>query len=302
VQQDFDGCLLEFRHFGVPDLSVGSGSPGRSPARQARPASRETGRRPPRAGRDPTRHPTLYTTTHRWRAAVVAALAIVIASSTPAPVVLATPGLAGPTPAGSTARHGTTSAPASRPLPSRAVVTLASVAVDSRRFVLPAEPSNARALDTLAPGARTRDSLARVPEPPSAKVAPAAPTAAPAPTQSAPRAVVRAAGRPARLWAQLRDGLTVAGVATWYFGTRGYAGIPHVAMPGARYLAQGRTAPRALVCAGERCTVVRVVDACGCSAGTQRARVVDLSAAALIRLGLDHRRGVYQVRVTLLAP
>jgi hypothetical protein len=108
--------------------------------------------------------------------------------------------------------------------------------------------------------------------------------------------------RPARLWAQLRDGLTITGVATWYPGTRGYAGIPHVAMPGARYLAHGRTAPRALVCAGDRCTVVHVVDACACFAGTRQARVVDLSAPALSRLGLDHRRGVYQVRVTLLEP
>jgi len=133
-------------------------------------------------------------------------------------------------------------------------------------------------------------------------LAPAALAAPPAPSRSAPRAVVQAAERPARLWAQLRDGLTVSGVATWYPGTRGYARIPHVAMPGARYLTRGRSAPRARVCAGHRCTVVRVVDACACSVGTRRARVVDLSATALIRLGLDHRRGVYQVRVTLLAP
>jgi rare lipoprotein A (peptidoglycan hydrolase) len=45
-----------------------------------------------------------------------------------------------------------------------------------------------------------------------------------------------------------------------------------------------------------------VVDACACFAGTRQARVVDLSATALLRLGLDRWRGVYQVRVTLLAP
>jgi rare lipoprotein A (peptidoglycan hydrolase) len=73
-------------------------------------------------------------------------------------------------------------------------------------------------------------------------------------------------------------------------------------MPGARFLARGSGTPRARVCADGRCTVVRVVDACGCHVGTSRARVVDLSAATLQRLGLDPARGVYRVRVTLLAP
>jgi len=199
-------------------------------------------------------------------------IAVIVSSTPPSSVRAALPDLAGPAPASAIPRDGTTSAPAALPLP-------------------------ARALDTLA----------RVPEPTPAAptpaaLAPAALAAPPAPSRSAPRAVVRAAERPARLWAQLRDGLTVSGVATWYPGTRGYARISHVAMPGARYLTRGRTAPRALICAGHRCTVVRVVDACSCSVGTRQARVVDLSATALMRLGLDHRRGVYQVRVTLLAP
>ncbi len=99
---------------------------------------------------------------------------------------------------------------------------------------------------------------------------------------------------------QLRDGLTVEGVATWYPATRGCAGIPHVAMPGARDLPRGRTAPRAKVRSAGRCTIVRVVDACACHVGTGRARLVDLSAPTLHRLGLDPGRGVYRVRVTLL--
>jgi hypothetical protein len=119
----------------------------------------------------------------------------------------------------------------------------------------------------------------------------------PAPTR--PR-IVAAARRPARLWAQLRSGLTVRGVASWYGATRGYAGIAHVAMPGARYLARGRAVPRARVCVGDRCTVVRVVDACGCHARTPRARVADLSWTTLRRLGLDPRRGVYLVNMTLI--
>ena len=220
-------------------------------------------------------------------------LAVIVSSTPPSGVLAALPRLADPAPAGAIPGDGNTSTPATWPLPSRAAVGPAAVALDSQEFApLPAVRFGARALDTPA----------RVPEPAAAALAPAAPPAARAPTTSPPRAVVRAAGRPARLWAQLRDGLTVSGVATWYLGTRGYAGIPHVAMPGARYLTRGRTAPRALVCAGHRCTVVHVVDACACFVRTRHARVVDLSATALTRLGLDRRRGVYQVRVTLLAP
>jgi hypothetical protein len=224
---------------------------------------------------------------------VAAVLLTVVVSSTPHSGTLAAlPHRTGAAQAGPISRDDSAPAPARRPLPPRAAGTPAAVADDSEVVPLPAVPASARALDALA----------RVPEPSPTAVATAAPTAAPALAASASPAVVRAAGRPAGLWAQLRDGLTVAGVATWYPGTRGYAGIPHVAMPGARYLAHGRTAPRAQVCAGDRCTVVRVVDACACFVGTRRARVVDLSATALLRLGLDHRRGVYQVRVTLLAP
>jgi hypothetical protein len=183
---------------------------------------------------------------------------------------------------------------------------------------LRAGPSEARALDVLGSvTARDRPQPTPVVLGPATPAPTPAPTrspkpaadrsAAPAPTRTAqpagPRVrLARAATRPDRLWAQLRRGLTVTGQATWYAGTRGYTGIAHVAMPGARYLARGRSAPRAQVCAGGRCTVVAVVDACACRAGTPRARVADLSVTTLRRLGLDPRRGVYQVRVTLLAP
>jgi rare lipoprotein A (peptidoglycan hydrolase) len=118
-------------------------------------------------------------------------------------------------------------------------------------------------------------------------------------TASAARAV-RAAARPAAMWSQLRRGLAVTGRATWYGASRGYSGIPHVAMPGARYLARGRSAPRARVCVNGRCAVLPVVDACGCHVGTPGARIVDLSVAALQRLRLDPGKGVYRVRVTLV--
>jgi rare lipoprotein A (peptidoglycan hydrolase) len=103
------------------------------------------------------------------------------------------------------------------------------------------------------------------------------------------------------MWAQLRRGLTVTGRATWYGATRGYADVAHVAMAGARYLPRGRSAPRARVCVDGRCAVLPVVDFCGCHVGSGRPRIVDLSAGALRRLKLDPSRGVYNVRVTLVA-
>jgi hypothetical protein len=166
---------------------------------------------------------------------------------------------------------------------------------------LAADATEARNLASAAPvsGEAIRGS---VPLAVAAVVAAPAPrTVPPHPRSTRPR-VVPAAWRPARLWAQLRAGLTVTGEATWYFGTRGYAAIAHVAMPGARYLPRGRGTPRARICAGGRCTTVMVVDSCACRAGTPQARLVDVSATALRRLGLDPSRGVYQVRVTLLIP
>ncbi len=151
------------------------------------------------------------------------------------------------------------------------------------------------------------------PEPtPTAEPTPA-PTAEPTPEVSTavvtppdpppgPR-VVPAAKKPARLWAQLRRGLTVKGRASWYSATLGYPGVAHVAMPGARYLPRGKDGvPRARICASGRCVVVRVVDRCGCYARTPRARVVDLSLATLRRLRLDPSQGLYRVKVTLIKP
>ena len=230
---------------------------------------------------------------------MAAALLTLIVSSTPPHGVLAAlPTSAGLTPTGAMPHDRDTPAPTPTSaswLPSRA-----SAAPDSRAF----DPLAIVPVDAWALAA-----VAREPAPTPIPLALTALGAAPSPARgatparsAAARVVVRAAARPARLWAQLRHGLTVTGRATWYSGTRGYAGIPHVAMPGARYLARGGSAPRARVCASGRCVIVRVVDACGCHVGSRRARVADLSATALRRLRLDPGRGVYRVRVTLLAP
>ena len=223
---------------------------------------------------------------------MAAALLTLFVGSTPAPDALAAPpALADPVSTDGKPRDIATPAADSGPLLSLAAAPLASPTPDT----LPDVPADAGVLDTAAPAAV---------QPAPAEPAPAEPAAArhTAARPAAPSAVVRAAAHPARMWAQLRGGLTVSGVATWYSGTRGYAGIAHVAMPGARYLARGRSAPRARVCAGGRCITVRVVDACACHVGSRHHRVADLSATARRRLGLDPRRGVYNIRVSLLAP
>lgn len=226
---------------------------------------------------------------------MVAALLTLIVNATPAPGVLAPlPALADSAPVEGILPDVDPSAPTIADLPLTPAVALDSPDLHD----LPATPAEARALDAAASEAPVALTASEAPAPPAAAAQPAPAAAQPA----APRAAVRAATRPAKLWSQLRRGLTVRGAATWYFGTRGYAGIAHVAMPGARYLPRGANGPRARVCAGGRCVTVRVVDACGCRAGTRRARVADLSVATLRRLGLDPRRGVYQVRVTLIAP
>lgn len=251
----------------------------------------------PSAGRDPTRHRTLFTTTRHRRAVVVAVLVSVLMTASPASGVLAMlPGSALATPARSVATVERVAAPPPSALPSAPLDTYAA-AGPAVQALLPSDavPEPGAVLEPGALLASTaRSSATRL-------IAVAEPSATLAATpQPARTRVVPAAKSPTRLWAQLRRGLTVRGTATWYPATRGYAGIAHVAMPGARYVPRGSGSLRARVCADGRCTIVRVVDACACLAGTPRARVADLSLETLHRLGLDPSRGVYTVRITLV--
>ncbi len=230
---------------------------------------------------------------------MAAALLALVASSFPAPGALAgSPSHAHPA-APAASPHPTWAAQVARPSDRRHLDLVEALADGSELDALTEAAqaaSAAAASDT--PGAITLVAVA-MPRQPKASPAPVRARAKPV---RASRPAVRAAARPAAMWTQLHRGLTVAGMATWYSGTRGYAGIAHVAMPGARYLPRGAGAPRAQVCSAGRCTVVRVVDACACRVGSPNPRLVDLSAPALRLLGLDPRRGVYEVRVTLLTP
>ncbi len=221
-----------------------------------------------------------------WRAIVVAVLLTLVVTSDPGTGPLVAPStLARRAPAGGALDLGDAPALAAWPIPALAAAVPGGP---------PAGPS-----------------IAAAPDLPVATLPALAPTSAPAPSAGTgvgmasimapvPPAVVGAASPPAAMWTQLRRGLTVRGLASWYGSTRGYVGIAAVAMPGARYVRRGARAPRARICVAGRCIVVPVVDACRCYIGTHRARVVDLSAAVLRRLHLDRWRGVFHVRVTLL--
>jgi hypothetical protein len=237
--------------------------------------------------------PTLYTATRRWRAAVVVAALTIIVTSSPAPGVLAAePTLARRTPAGPVSELPTALPPTSQPAASPP-----GMALDATSVV----PIDVPPIVTQAPGLTIPLATGPATSPP-ARASPVGarvrPGVRPVVVRRSP---VRANARPFAMWAQLRRGLTITGAASWYPGSLGYAGIAHVAMPGARYLGRGQAAPRARVCVNGRCLVVPVVDACGCSVGSRRARVADLSVGALRRLGLDPARGVYRISVTLVS-
>jgi hypothetical protein len=102
------------------------------------------------------------------------------------------------------------------------------------------------------------------------------------------------------LWERLRLGMSITGRASWYPSTRGYWGIPAVALPGSWYRPRGTADQRVEVCVAGRCATVPVVDYCDCYIGTDYARVADMSWALVQQLGLASRRGLYTVSMRLV--
>lgn len=235
---------------------------------------------------------------------MAAVLLVHTVSMTPAPGAPALP-TRDTSPPGEPSRIAALAGASLRPVP--------PPATDAPDPALPDAPAGPERATAFERRTAARPPVAFAARPPVCPAAPGEAAASPAPGEAAapesadragaarPERVVRAAARPAAMWAQLRRGLTVTGRATWYGATRGYLDVAHVAMAGARYLPRGRAAPKARVCVDGRCAVLPVVDFCGCHVGSPRARIVDLSAAALRRLGLDPSRGVYRVRVSLVA-
>lgn len=102
------------------------------------------------------------------------------------------------------------------------------------------------------------------------------------------------------LWARLKLGMSIVGRGSWYPSTRGYWGVPAVALPGSWYRPRGTARQHVEVCVAGRCATVPVVDYCDCYVGTSYARVVDMSWALVLRLGLSSRRGLYTVSMRLV--
>lgn len=91
----------------------------------------------------------------------------------------------------------------------------------------------------------------------------------------------------------------VIGVASWYPGSRGWHGVPHIALPSGRWT--GQIGAHAAVCVFEggrsRCATLPVVD---CLCGGIPGRIVDLSIEAVALLGLDPARGLWRASVEVL--
>jgi len=89
------------------------------------------------------------------------------------------------------------------------------------------------------------------------------------------------------------------GVASWYGGSRGWHGVPHVALPSGRWT--GEIGAHAVVCVFEggrsRCATLPVVD---CLCGGIPGRIVDLSIEAVALLGLDPSRGLWRASVEVI--
>ena len=144
-------------------------------------------------------------------------------------------------------------------------------------------------------GPPTVESVVPEPELPQPGVAPMEATLVTIPTPPARRAVAAAAAP------QPDASGAVAGLATWYCCSRGYRGEAVVALPGA--LGGGYDPPPAAqtvtVCA-DRCTVLPVVDYCGCHWGTAAQKVADLSPEAWAAItDTDRSAGVVRVTVHL---
>lgn len=160
-------------------------------------------------------------------------------------------------------------------------------APDPTALLHPVSVAGERAPDPVRTGALRRESQSGV-APPSPAVAAPGPTSIggrPEDLRPAPSGV----SAPAPL----------VGVASWYPGSRGWHGVPHVALPSGRWT--GAIGAHAVVCvfAGgrSRCATLPVVD---CLCGGIPGRIVDLSIEAVRLLDLDPARGLWPASVEVL--
>lgn len=86
------------------------------------------------------------------------------------------------------------------------------------------------------------------------------------------------------------------GIASYYHGSRGFHGRPHIAVQDGRWT--GRVNRTVTVCIRDHgCHSLPVVDYCQCYRGTDRERIVDLSIEAVRLFGLDTSAGIWHAEV-----
>lgn len=91
-----------------------------------------------------------------------------------------------------------------------------------------------------------------------------------------------------------------SGRASWYPGSRGFHGVPHVALPESRWT--GKIERYVSVCVNGRCERAAVVDHCSCYVGTKKERIVDMSIELVVALDLNPETGVWKNAVVKEIP
>ncbi len=87
-----------------------------------------------------------------------------------------------------------------------------------------------------------------------------------------------------------------SGKASYYYGSRGFHGTPHVAVQDGRWTGKVQRYVEVSV-EGSKFRELPVVDYCDCWRGTKKEKIIDLSSETVELFGLDPTDGVWDVVV-----
>lgn len=96
------------------------------------------------------------------------------------------------------------------------------------------------------------------------------------------------------------QGRVTSGTASYYPGSRGFHGRPHVAVQDGRWT--GKIQRFIKVCVkGHGCAILPVVDYCQCHRGEEGEKIVDLSIEAVRKFHLDTTDGIWNATIQEVA-